>query len=116
MGAEWLDAVPLDVPDSLGIVVVMVVLIIALALAWFFVLPALILILDVLLVLALAGLAMAARVLLRRPWIIEADSPSGHHEWRVVGWQAARRQVDEAARWLERGGSMEQFDPDRVRA
>jgi hypothetical protein len=98
-------------PDSLTALLIAVVCVVVLALAWFFVLPALVLVVDVLLLLLIAGLGVLARVFLRRPWVIEAESSERRYEWGVVGWRAARREVDEAVQWLANGGSLEHFRP-----
>jgi hypothetical protein len=50
-----------------------------------FVVPAVVFIVDLLFVLVVAGLAVLARVLFRRPWIVVARSAAYLYEWAVVG-------------------------------
>lgn len=90
------------------------------AAAWFFVLPALVFILDVLVVLMIAAGGIAARVLLRRPWIVEAEERgrvSEREEWLVVGRPAASRTIREVATALETGWPLNRISPtEAVRA
>lgn len=74
------------------------VVIVALVLFLIFIgLPLLIALGELLLVLVLALAGIVGRVLFRRPWIVDAVSPTGEHRaWPVVGWgasAAARRFV-----------------------
>lgn len=67
-------------------------------LAVFTVVPVLVAVLDVLVILVLAALGFVARVLLRRPWTVEASAEgSRRRTWRVVGFRAAGREVDRIA-------------------
>jgi hypothetical protein len=76
-----------DITD--GIVAFLVVL----ALILFFVfigLPLLIALGELVLILVLALIGVIGRVLFRRPWTIDAVSPSGVlTQWSVVGWRAS---------------------------
>jgi hypothetical protein len=97
---SWLD-LPID-ELSLVIVLVLAVFLILII----FVLPALIFVLQVLVFLVLAGLAVAGRVLLRRPWKIEAvraGDPPQKLEWEVVGFWRSRRVLREIAQGLSMG-------------
>lgn len=70
----------------------------------FFAVPLLIAVLDVLVIVLLTVLGVAARVLLRRPWTVEATGPDGlRRTWRVVGWRNAGELVDEVANDLAHG-------------
>jgi hypothetical protein len=51
-------------------------------------------------------LVFAYRVLLRKPWTVEARTGSERRRWRVVGWRRAGEVRDEIARALERGDSV----------
>jgi hypothetical protein len=82
---------------------IIVVVLVAVIFAWFFVLPVLVLLLDVLLLLLIACVAIATRVLFRRPWIVEARSGTEALEWPVVGWRNALERVDHVVARLERG-------------
>lgn len=86
-----------------GLVAAVAVIIAGLVLI-FVVLPALVAIVDlaILLVLALGGLL--ARVLFRRPWLVDARDGTGRVlRWRVVGWKASSQRVDDIRRLLAAG-------------
>ena len=72
-------------------------LVVLLVMAVLFVVPAFIFLLEVLIVgLVVAG-AVALRVVLRRPWIVDAfplDDPAEHLVWKVVGAGRAKETVD----------------------
>jgi hypothetical protein len=76
---------------------------------WFLLLPVLLLVVDLLVVVILCLAAGVARVLLRRPWTVEAVSgEEGARGYRrftvaVVGWRAALRTRDEIAGKLRQG-------------
>jgi hypothetical protein len=90
-----------DWPDAfLEGLVIGVVLLLALLLG----VPFLVALLDVALLLLLAGLALLARVLLRRPWIIQARAADGTvRSWRVTGWRASRDRRAEIEQRLRLG-------------
>jgi hypothetical protein len=91
----------LDVGDG---VIAAIVVVVALLVLIFVVLPLLVAIVDlaILLVLALGGLV--ARVLFRRPWLIDARDGTGRVlRWRVVGWQASAQRVDDIRHLLADG-------------
>ena len=102
-GAELLsfgDEVP--VVGVIAAVIAALVLGIALVL---FLVPALIFLLELLFVLALVCLGVAGRVLLGRPWTVEARRMGGDEtlEWKVRGWRASDAKVTEVADLLEAG-------------
>lgn len=70
-----------------------------------FVVPALIFLLELLLVLAVVCLGVAGRVLLGRPWTVEAQRGGSDEvlEWKVRGWRASDAKVTEVAEHLEAG-------------
>ncbi len=105
-GADpWgLDFFPVvdDVPGIGGIIVALVL---GLALL-FFVLPLFILLVEILIiVIAVAGV-VAANFILRRPWIVVAESPRPHdrHAWQVVGWRRANEAIELIASDLRASG------------
>jgi hypothetical protein len=70
----------------------------------FVVVPLLVALVDLLLLVVVAVLATLARVLLGRPWRIEAVADDGTlHTWDVVGWDASRAKIDEVAAALASG-------------
>ena len=88
---DWLDA-PGSIDAGWIVTAILVVLVM-----WFVVFPLLFFVLDLLLVLLLAVAGMLARVFLRRPWIVEAETggpPEVHKAWGVVGWRASREAVE----------------------
>ena len=107
--ARFGDAATVDTGTDLGdaiivIVVVCFVLVVAAVLFWWVLLPLLLLVLDAVIVLILLVLALAGRVLFRRPWTVEATATSGERITAdVVGWRAALRRRDELAAQLAHG-------------
>jgi hypothetical protein len=91
------DVFDFDDGILVGIAIVVFVLV-----AVFLIVPLLVALVDLVLLLALGLLGVAARVVLRRPWTVEARSSAGTTlRWQVVGWRAsgrhARHVVDELA-------------------
>jgi hypothetical protein len=70
------------------------------------VVPLLLALLDLLVLLLLLVLGVAARVLLRRPWTVEARTGDEVRTWKVVGWQASGALVDDVAERLQAGVSL----------
>jgi hypothetical protein len=67
-------------------------------------LPFLVALLDVAMLLLLAALALGARVLLRRPWIVQAQAGDGTvRTWRVTGWRASLQRREEIEERLRLG-------------
>jgi hypothetical protein len=90
--------------DGLGPITVVVGIIALAALLAFFVLPLAVLLLEVLAFLALAGAGVLGRVLLRRPWRIEARDGDGREQtWAVAGWRDSRDAIEEIAAALAAG-------------
>ncbi len=60
--------------------------------------------LDVVVVVLLTVLGIVARVLFRRPWVVEATSGDEmRRTWRIVGWRASHEAVDSIAGTLAHG-------------
>jgi hypothetical protein len=98
-----------DVPDvggcaddltGLAIVLGLIVLIVLIVL---FGGPVLLLGIDLLWLLFVGLIGLLGRVVLRRPWRVEAVSGSDRRSWFVSGYRAAGRQRDEVARQLQHG-------------
>ena len=106
----WLDAVDpvsaLDAADGPGSLAAIVAVAAVVFLFWFFVLPVAILALDLLFVVLLAAVSVAARVLFRRPWIVEASTTGEQHQRPVVGYRASREMVDDTARSIQFSGTL----------
>jgi len=70
----------------------------------FVVIPLLVALAEVAILLLLAGAILIARVVLRRPWIVEAVEADGDaHRWDVVGWRASGAACTTVAQHLEAG-------------
>jgi hypothetical protein len=90
-----------------GIVAAVVIILVVLALI-FVLIPLLVAIVDLVLLLLLALLSVLARILLRRPWIVEARADDGTaHRWNVTGWRASHERCIQIAQRLQAG-----IDPD----
>jgi hypothetical protein len=76
-------------------------------LLWFFLLPLLLLAVDIIVVIVLLAAAIPARVLLRRPWTVEAVTDDGQNEKvfsvDIVGWRRALETRDDIADKLGKG-------------
>lgn len=71
--------------------------------------------LEIVLLLILLLAAIVGRVVLRRPWTVQAVSAGDRPQilsWSVVGWRASRRQIDAIATALEAGTAVP--PPERV--
>lgn len=87
------DAADLD-PGCLEIVgegiVAAIAIVVVVLVALFVAIPLLVALVDVLILLVLAILGVVARVVLRRPWLVEARADDGTVlQWKVVGWRAS---------------------------
>ena len=84
-----------------GVAVLLVILLL-------FLVPLLAGVVELLLLLVLVGGGVVAKVVFRRPWVVEAEAVDGPREgrlvaWRVVGWRASGQQVVDVVRGLEAG-------------
>ena len=87
--------------------------------------PLVLALVDILVLAVLTLLGIAARVLFRRPWVVEARSTAAvppaatdawpsdapvlavrRHTWRVVGWRASGEQVEHVANALVHGNPL----------
>jgi di/tricarboxylate transporter len=102
---EWTKELAPDTLDVLDDSIVLGIALVLLALLVIFVgLPVLIAILDLVLILSLALIGVLGRVLFRRPWVIEVrDDDRQTTRWRVVGWRASARKLDEIEQVLRIG-------------
>lgn len=90
-----------DLFDELAIVIGVVVVVLVIA---FVVVPLLVVVVDLLLLLLLTVLGLVARVVFRRPWVVEALGPDDLClTWRIVGWRASGEAVDFIADALAHG-------------
>ena len=72
--------------------IVVVLLIVAVVLFLIFVgIPLLIALGELLFIVVVAVVGVVGRVLLRRPWTVDAVDPAGtRHAWSIVGWRSSR--------------------------
>ena len=90
--------------DDLAGLALAVVLGLLLLLVVPFLLPAVVFAVELVLLLLLGGLALAARVLLVRPWTVRATSATGQVVTRQArGWRASGRAVEELAASVRAG-------------
>jgi hypothetical protein len=77
----------LDIAEEIFAFVAIVVVVLFLI---FIGIPFLIALGELLFIVVLALIGTVSRVLFRRPWTVDAVSPSGtHHHWSIVGWRAS---------------------------
>jgi hypothetical protein len=114
-GVDWLTSFP-DF-DIEGFVVVLGAILL-LALLIFFIIPALVFLVELILFLIAAFLVAFLRSVLRRSWVVEAvrDHPDAViMRWRVVGFMRSRRVIDEIAQALQQGQRhIEPLEAERV--
>jgi hypothetical protein len=94
----------LDGDGCLVMIGVVLAAIVAALLFWWLLLPLLLLFVDLLVILVLLVAGIAARVLFRRPWTVQASASTGETlSVNVVGWRRALRRRDEIAEQLRHG-------------
>lgn len=114
---DWRD-VSADLPfdDEFGCVagIAIALSVVALiVLSVLFVFPAVVFFLEVLILLVLIGGGAMARVVLRRPWTIEARevatsrSVRQSHTWQVVGWKASESLMESVIAQIETGAAID---------
>ena len=92
-----LDVIGEGFVAAIGIILAIVFLI-------FVIIPLAVAIVDILIVVLLALLGIGARIVLRRPWVVEALRGDGMaYRWRVVGWNASGERVAAIAKQIEAG-------------
>ena len=77
----------------------------AIALMIWFGIPLLLFVLETLWLLVILIVGIAAKVLLRRPWTIEAAKRgSAVHSWQIVGWRASSASIERLAEEIRTSG------------
>ena len=90
-----------DLLDDIAIVAIVVLVVLFVV---FVGIPLLVALFDLLLVALLTLLGIVARVVFRRPWIVEATgSGPARHTWRIRGWRASSEAVEHIADSLAHG-------------
>jgi hypothetical protein len=93
-----------DPSGCLTDILLLIGLAIVIALFSWIVLPLLVMVMDVAIVAVLMVATLGARILLRRPWTVEARASDGRgFTAHVVGWGAALRRRDELADRIRHG-------------
>jgi hypothetical protein len=83
-----------EVAVGLAVILVLVV----------FVAPLLVAIVDIVVLLAIAGVGLIGRIVFRRPWTVEARADDGTMlRWQVIGWRASGEFRARAAESLRAG-------------
>jgi hypothetical protein len=96
--------------DDLGVVgtiiaaILLVIVAIFLALVLFNVIA---IALELLLVILLLLAGVFGRVVLRRPWVVQARCGDTVLEWPVVGWLPSRRKISDVAEQLRSGAQLD---------
>lgn len=97
------DIVDVPTGDGFGGIVAGILAVIALLIFVVVVLPLLFALFEVIVLVLVGLLVLAARVLFRRPWTVEAASEDEVLTWQVVGWEASGEQVARAGALLSDG-------------
>lgn len=101
---DWFDGFQIfDADNPLGGLLFLLGVVVFVAVLWFFVVPLLLVLIDVAVLGALAVAGILARVVLRRPWEVEAVGPTSRLTWRVAGWSRSGRAVAAISERLARG-------------
>jgi hypothetical protein len=112
--SSWLDNLDFlnadDLDDILAVIAIVVAVVVAFLLFWWLLLPALLLVLDGLVIAVLLVLGIVARVVLRRPWSVlvqrNDDGEPAETRVQVIGWRRALHTRDAIADALKSGASM----------
>lgn len=94
-----------DLP-IVGVFLVAIALVLLAIAAVMFIVPAVIFIVELLIVLLIVGVGLTGRVLLGRPWTVEAQqlATGSAYEWKVTGWRASQDLVATIADQLRTTG------------
>jgi hypothetical protein len=115
-GSGWFDF-DFDFGDGLlGALAAVVMAVVAGLLIWWVFLPLLLLVLDVTIVIVLLVAGIIGRIVLHRPWTLEATTLTGRRYTRhVVGWRNAQAEIAGLAGEIA-AGSASVLELDRLRA
>lgn len=95
-----------DLP-VIGVILMAVALLLVAIAAVMFVVPALVFVGELLFIVAIVGLGTFGRLLLGRPWTVEAREvgEGDVYEWKVSGWRASRDLVQTVSDQLRATGA-----------
>jgi hypothetical protein len=105
LGAMFGDLAEIPVVGIVFVVLALVFLaVFAVLLVALVIVPLLFAVVELTVLLLLAGLAVGGRFVLRHPWTVVAEADDGtRHRWPIVGWRASRARRDEVADLLAAG-------------
>lgn len=94
-----------DLP-VVGVIFTVVALLLFAVAAVLLIVPALIFVAELLIVVAIVGLGLVGRVLLGRPWTVQARNlaTGSAYEWKISGWRASRELVTSITDQLRTAG------------
>lgn len=94
-----------DLP-VVGVILLVVALVLFAVAAVLLIVPALIFLVELLIIVVIVGLGLMGRLLLGRPWTVEArrSEPRQAFEWKVTGWRASSDLVQTVADQLRATG------------
>lgn len=103
-GADFADLGG-DLP-VVGLILTAIAVLLVAIVAVILIIPALIFVAELLIVVGLVGLGLMGRVLLGRPWTVEAHMEGTDHtyEWKARGWRASTELVQTLANHLRETG------------
>jgi len=105
MDGSQLAELGADLP-VVGVIFMAIALLLFAGAAVTFVVPALVFVAELLLIATVVGLGLLGRVLLGRPWTVEARQQGTDHayEWKVRGWRASGDLRESVAQQLQATG------------
>ena len=106
-GGDGLWHFPSDADDLFFGIGIAIAVILFAVVAWFFLLPLLLVVFDVALIVVFVLLGLLSRVLLGRPWVVEAVCADGtDFTWEVTGVRKSMRVIAAVTRALENGSDV----------
>lgn len=84
-----------NLSDLATAAVVIVGVLAAVALLWFLLIPALLVVVDVLTLILLVVAGLLAHVVLRSPWEVEASCGDHRVTWLIAGWRRSQQTIRE---------------------
>lgn len=107
VAAGWLPDAMLTGVDSLGGIGLVIGALVVIAMVVFLLLPLIGIAFELALLIGFVMSGLFGRVVLRRPWTIEAvslDDPARRHAFAVTGWRRSRRALADLAAAIETTG------------
>lgn len=108
-GLNGLDLLGGFADDFFAPILSILLAIVVIVLLVFFVLPLAVFLVEVVLTIVIVALATLLRIVLRKPWLVDAADASGEghdYVWAVTGWRASGEAVDRIAAQLQGGAAL----------